>query len=830
MSVLSVTTLFAAAGDVIVRDVNLGQCKSYTDGCNTCSVGEDGVAACTMMQCVWAGIPKCLDSASGSDDTQLTNLDNSGTTVSTTGTSQTTDLNNGFKLQTFSSCDAMDTVMSDFIWKYMEKNPYNRYYGRGGGIMIDDMAISKEAVPATSEALGASPTSSATDAIGAFSETNIQVAGVDESEIVKTDGKRVYYFNQKDNRVYIAQVTPAKDMKILRSIVIPQNWSSPELYIQWKKLVIIATKYHQYGMYDYAWFDWSQKTVVAVYDTTDIKNLKIDRYFQVDGSILQSRKVGQYLYTLSVNNFHFPYAYYGPMVKWVGGMETQSVPNDAMIKKFSADSSLPKKLEIRKTSNVAEQNFISKSKKLPYNLVNSDTTSCDAVEYILPDEATMDKFNFSPSFVVLSMIDLEDSSKPTVTKVLFGDVSEIHMGLDKVTNTSDLFITSSLYSSAPFSCPVGAYCAMPYFRSTQNTLIHKMTISGLTAKYADSAIIPGTPINQYAMDEDVNGNFRVVTRNWEDVSTTNLYILDKNLKVSGKIEGIAPKENFQAARFLWDKLYLVTFEQIDPLFVIDLSDTKNPKILWELKIPGYSTYLHPYDATHLIGIGYDTKDNGHGGTINAGLKVDLYDISDLKNPKQQYSLTLGDNGSSSEALTNPRMFTWYPGKKLLLIPATLFQSANDPQNYWRHINAWQGTIGIKIDVKTGIQEDARVTHIDRGDLEVKRQKDCAQYKVTEKPVCKKLLTGEEYCPPVNTWVPEYCYADSSINEYFANQIWGWNDNFIIRNLYVGDTLYTLSNTYIRASSLDIVASPSVVGPIPWGLSSTYATIANVSWK
>lgn len=176
------------------------------------------------------------------------------------------------------------------------------------------------------------------------------------------------------------------------------------------------------------------------------------------------------------------------------------------------------------------------------------------------------------------------------------------------------------------------------------------------------------------------------------------------------------------------------------------------------------------------------------------------------------------------------MFTWYPGKKLLLIPATLFQSANDPQNYWRHINAWQGTIGIKIDVKTGIQEDARVTHIDRGDLEVKRQKDCAQYKVTEKPVCKKLLTGEEYCPPVNTWVPEYCYADSSINEYFANQIWGWNDNFIIRNLYVGDTLYTLSNTYIRASSLDIVASPSVVGPIPWGLSSTYATIANVSWK
>ena len=181
---------------------------------------------------------------------------------------------------------------------------------------------------------------------------------------------------------------------------------------------------------------------------------------------------------------------------------------------------------------------------------------------------------------------------------------------------------------------------MPYYRSTENTLIHKIQISGLSASYLDSTIIPGSVINQYSMDEDANGNFRIVTRNWETEETTNLYILDKNLRLVGKLEGIAPKENFQSSRFIGDKLYLVTFQQLDPLFVIDLADATNPKVLGELKIPGYSMYLHPYDATHLIGIGYDTQDSGHGGVMNGGLKIDLYDISDIKNPKQQYSLTL----------------------------------------------------------------------------------------------------------------------------------------------------------------------------------------------
>lgn len=157
------------------------------------------------------------------------------------------------------------------------------------------------------------------------------------------------------------------------------------------------------------------------------------------------------------------------------------------------------------------------------------------------------------------------------------------------------------------------------------------------------------------MDEDMSGNFRIVTSlsSWSgglNTSSTSLSVLNTSGTIVGSLTKIAPGENFQSSRFIGNRLYLVTFEQIDPLFVIDLADSKNPKILGELKIPGYSTYLHPYDTDRLIGIGYDTKTNQWGGTQNAGIKVDLYNVRDVKNPTRESSLALGDMGSSSDAL------------------------------------------------------------------------------------------------------------------------------------------------------------------------------------
>jgi len=146
-------------------------------------------------------------------------------------------------------------------------------------------------------------------------------------------------------------------------------------------------------------------------------------------------------------------------------------------------------------------------------------------------------------------------------------------------STDNLYMTESVWHSEPFSCPVGALCARPFFwGGTSNTLVHKLNVDGMSVKYQTSSLIPGAPLNQYSMDEH-NGDFRIITSEWNKETSTNLYILDKNLKTLSSLTDIAPGETFQSSRFLEDKLFLVTFQQVDPLFVIDVSSDTKPEIL-----------------------------------------------------------------------------------------------------------------------------------------------------------------------------------------------------------------------------------------------------------
>lgn len=130
----------------------------------------------------------------------------------------------------------------------------------------------------------------------------------------------------------------------------------------------------------------------------------------------------------------------------------------------------------------------------------------------------------------------------------------------------------------------------------------------------------------------------------------------------------------------------------------------------------------------------------------------------MKNPKQEATLTLGDAGSSSDVLSNPRAFVWYKEKNLLLLPATIMKSANDPTDSYRSQSAFQGIVGVSI-MPNLINEKFRVSHIALDStLEKKWREDCAQYTNTKKPTCQKLLDGSDYCPSSNSYVPPYCYA------------------------------------------------------------------------
>lgn len=741
------------------------ECKSFSTPCDVPTWWEK-VTSCDNLE-----------------DNQLTDIEDK---------SKVEDLKVNFKPQNFSSCQNLEDVVSKYIKNYYKFYPNKLLYRWWVDYLMEDSISS--AVPVANKELSATDSSTfwwgsskwATD----FSQTNIQVAWVDESEIVKTDWKNLYYYNSSNHLIYIVKAFPSSDMQILKTIKVPASFSDPELYISWNKLTIVSNKYMN-GNFGYYWFNRNSKTVVVTYDISNLAKLKIDKYYQVDWSVSKSRKIGKYLYVLSQSNFNFPYAtYYGPMIKTQSAtLDTNKIDEDMDAKRL-----LPKKAELRAVDNIKDKNVNVKWTDVNYNFSQWYTSKCVDIEFVMPDDETLKKFDFTPSYVTLSVINTEDVNEEVTSKLLFWDVNEIYM------SQSNLYITSNLYTSYNFKCGFMG-CMMPYYNSWNQTLVHKMSLNGKDVKYVSSNIIPGSPLNQYSMDENSDWYFRIVTSNYIWTWSTSVYVLDKNLKLSWKLDWIWLGENFQSSRFIWNKLYLVTFKQIDPLFVIDLSSNTNPKILWELKMPGYSTYLHPYDENHLIWLWYDTKVNQWWWTQNNWLKIDLYDVSDIKNPKQQYSLTLWDQSSYSDVLNNPRLFSWYAKEKILFLPATLYKNAWDKTNPYRSSDVFQWWIAVKIDTDSWIKELSRVTHIDTTSLETKRQEDCKQYQVEAAPKCVKLIWGWEYCPAPSTYIPTYCYEWSAIWEYLANQIWNYNDSFVLRNLYLDNLWYTVSNTKIQANDI-----------------------------
>jgi uncharacterized secreted protein with C-terminal beta-propeller domain len=706
----------------------------------------------------------------------------------------------------------MEDVLSDFIADYYKKNP-QRYYGYP--MIMEDSVMSRESVGTdaskSSDSAVNSPSLSAVPEAGGggakdFSQTNVQFGGVDESEIVKTDGSYSYFYNAEDRRVYVTDVRDPKNVSVVKKIKVPESYANPELYLSDGKLVLFATKYQELRNPHFYWFDRASKSVVVVYDVRDPANPKIDRFLQIDGAVSQSRRIGNHLYLLSNAQFSFPYERYYRSVSGLKSGATPELDTVKIDKDFNMKKVMPKKVELSSDSGKTA-NFLLNGKRMPYRLESGDAASCTEVEYVLPDSATLEKYSFQPTFTTLSVIDLANPEAKTKSKVFFGDVAEIMM------TEKSLFVTSQLYSPTPWRCPDFARCVMPFWNAGFETLAHKFSISGTSVKYAATAVIPGTPLNKYSMDEGADGTFRIVTSEQGEKPSTRVSVLDSKLSLLGTIANIAPGETFQSSRFIGDKLYLVTFERIDPLFVIDVSDAKNPRIEGELKIPGYSVYLHPYAPGKLIGLGYDTLENRWGGTQNAGLKVDLYDVSDVKKPKQLKTLTIGSVGSSSDALWNPKLFTWNASKKLLMLPATVMENAGDANDVYRSKDAFQGTLVISVN-EGAIAEVARLSHIVRGDIAAERKKECARYaQPTVAPKCEKVIGGGEYCPSSYNYVPPYCYESATDGEYFASHIWSYQKFFVLRNLYLDDVLYTISNQ--KMVGHDMTKGYSAVSETVW---------------
>jgi len=720
------------------------------------------------------------------------------------------ELNVDFKLKTFESCENLESVMWKYIKDYYKNNQsrYNQPVLYKSFWWMDDMVVmeAEESISADSwiQAKSSSTVSTPNESSNSddFSKTNTQVDWVDESDIIKTDWKYVYYYNSTQKLIFIID---SSENKVVKKIALPKNFNSPVLYIWNNKLVILANWYSNINYSKRLYYiNRNSKTYTIVYDITDKSKPQLEKLYVNDWNLTKSRKIWKYVYVVSNNNFNIPYYSF------------KSV-DDIVID----NNIIPKKLELSKVSDKNEQNLKIKWKSLPFNIKAGNVAKCSDIEYSLPDEETLKKFSFNPSYNIISIINIEDSSEEVKTKVIAGSNSEIYMSLD------NLYLTDNIYQTRNYKCPAD-YCIMPYYYwNTNNTLVHKLNILKNNLKYQDSTILPWRPLNQYSMDEK-DEYFRIITstNSWwvEREQHTDLYIVDKNLKLVSSLNNLWENENFKSSRFMWDKLFLVTFKQVDPLYAIDLADQKNPKILWELKIPGYSEYLHPYDENHLIWLGRDTYDVDWR-TRNWGLKVDLYEINYDKKcsdsnltadekvkceswdykwiiVKQKFTKTLWDSGSNSEATRNPRMFMWNSNKNLLFLPATLYTKFSKTD--YRNKDFFQGLVTLNIDKNSGITEKYRLTHIDYKIAEEKRLEDCSKYTVKEpeEQECRKLIDGSTYCPPVQRrYVPKYCYADSTVWEYIANINWNYRNSFVKRALWIGDNVYSISDQKLLKSDI-----------------------------
>jgi len=197
-----------------------------------------------------------------------------------------------------------------------------------------------------------------------------------------------------------------------------------------------------------------------------------------------------------------------------------------------------------------------------------------------------------------------------------------------------------------------------------------------------------------------------------------------DLNIVGKLENIAPGENIHSARFMGDTFCLVTFRKIDPLFVINLSDPHNPRILGELEITGYSDYLHAYDENHVIGVGKETVGAEEGDfSWYQGVKISLFDVTDVTEPIELAKYEIGDRGTDSPVLNDHKAFLFDKEKKLLILPVlvakvdeSLYPNGVPPYTYGEI--AWQGayvfTISLELEEKIILR--GTITHIENGNV------------------------------------------------------------------------------------------------------------------
>jgi len=553
-----------------------------------------------------------------------------------------------------------------------------------------------------------------------YSGTNIQVTGVDEADTVKTDGNYLYTIsNTAPSDIFYYSSSNAQN---LNSVYIvdtdPQN-------SQVVSKIEMGNDTQPAGLYLSS--DGNKLAVIASkYQFTNDVRLMVGAepmimpYYQADVyTYINVYDVSDKAAPVLTRNFTASGSYFSS--RMIGDDIYAVVSQTAWV--YNGAVSLPRVYE--------DQNSYSAAPSSIYYADMNDTS-----------------FSFT-SFYGLDFAD--DAVAPTNMTVMMGGASTMYVSAD------NMYVTYPNWQ----------------MNSGSFTSIYRVAIDGLQLRFEAEGSVPGNTINQYSMDE-YDGAFRVAT-NWysnEGGQVNNVYVLDLNISVMGKVEGLAQNENLHAVRFMGDKCYLVTYRTTDPLFVIDLSQPSSPTVLGELKIPGYSDYLHPYDETHLIGVGKDSVETEDGDFAwYQGLKLSLFDVGDVNNPVQLSDVVIGDRGTDSLALTDPHAFLFDKTKNLLVIPVSLAVVSEQSRQYGASAygqTVWQGVYVYSLSVEGGFELQGKITHLDSA-----------------------LLGGDGN-------------LQSTADYYSTSNSW------VTRSLYIGNVLYTVSAGEVKLNSLTDLSEMAAV--------------------
>jgi uncharacterized secreted protein with C-terminal beta-propeller domain len=480
-----------------------------------------------------------------------------------------------------------------------------------------------------------------------YSKTNIQVEGVDEADIVKSDGE--YLYLASGSKVLILKAYPADDAQIVAEILL--NGTVSGLFVNGDRLVVFESVYQDivYTRMPISIYPSQTMVQIKVYDIADRSNPLLVRTVSSDGWYFTSRMIGDYVYVI--------------------------VDSPAYI--LEGEITLPIIIQEGGAERVGAT-----------------------------DVYYMNVTDYSYGFTTVFAINIKDESvEPTHKTYLLGT------------------------SSATYASANNIYLAIPsydYETSIERTNVVRIQVQGSLITSEATGQVPGRVLNQYSMDE-YNGYFRIATTissftslNGQATSGNNVYVLNMNLTIVGALEDLAAGESIYSARFMGSRCYLVTFKKVDPLFVIGLDDPAAPRVLGRLKIPGFSDYLHPYSENLLIGVGKETVEAEEGDFAwYQGVKIALFDVSDVENPREVAKIVIGDRGTDSPVLSDPKAFLFDKDRNLLAMPILLAE-INESQYpdgvpayaYGEYV--WQGLYVFTI-TEDSITLRGQVTHVNNAE-------------------------------------------------------------------------------------------------------------------